>query len=87
MCQGTRRISQIEEWSERSRGKEIEKTEDEAAAKEEEEEEEALVFQETRLCQSIPGWQGSGENRPPKHIAAQQAVTCACTTIYTVIRT
>lgn len=82
MCQGTRRISQIEEWSERSRGKEIEKTEDEA-----EEEEEALVFQETRLCLSIPGWQGSRENRPPKHIAAQQAVTCACTTIYTVIRT
>lgn len=48
---------------------------------------EALVFQETPLCQSIPGWLGSRENLRSKHIAAQQAATCACTAIYTVIRT
>lgn len=46
---------------------------------------EVLEFQETPLCQSISGWQGSREDGP--HITAQQAVTCACTTIYTVIRT
>lgn len=47
----------------------------------------ALVFQETPPCQSISGWRGSREKHAPKHIVAQQAVTCACTTIYTVIRT
>lgn len=47
--QGSGHIFQIEESSERSRGR------DGA-------DEEPLVFQETPLCQSIPGWQGSREN-------------------------
>lgn len=79
MCQGTEHIFQIEEWSKRSWRGGGDRDDDD-------DDKEALVFQETPLCQSIPGWQGRKENRTPKHIAAQQAVTCACTTIYTVIR-